>query len=68
MSLKYIGIKMYVLTITLNAPETAQTMRQGQNRPEVTWLMWCPSFLHSVAMVVTDVFQKNWIMNAKEIS
>ena len=36
MSLKYIGIKMYVLTITLNAPETAQTMRQGQNHPEVT--------------------------------
>ena len=35
MSLKY-GIEMYVLTITLNASETAQTMRQDQNHPEVT--------------------------------
>jgi hypothetical protein len=36
MSLKYIGIEMYVVTITLNAPETAGTTRQGQNHPEVT--------------------------------
>ena len=35
MSLKY-GIEMYDLTITLNAPETVQAMRQGQNHPEVT--------------------------------
>jgi hypothetical protein len=36
MSLKYIGVEMYVVTITLNVLETAQTMRQGQNHPEVT--------------------------------
>ena len=34
MSVKYAKVKMYVLKITLNVLQTAQTTRQGRNHTE----------------------------------